>query len=121
MGGNAILGFFTGLFYSKIRGMKGRSIVPQTLVVLAAYAVQAPYVFITDVYLMAMPVPIVFAILAVLLLEDMISVFICHAITYGIDIRKYLLHTLSIVKRTSVMTFPIRSSIPTFGTLHRQR
>ena len=93
LGGNAILGFFTGLFYSKIRGMKARSIVPQTLAVLAAYAVQAPYLFFTDVYLMAMPVPIVLAILAVLLLEDMISVFICHAITYRIDIRKYLLQS----------------------------
>ena len=95
LGGNAILGFFTGLFYSKIRGMKARSIVPQTLAVLAAYAVQAPYVFITDVYLMAMPVPIVLAILIVLFLEDIISVFICHAITYRIDIRKYLLGVLA--------------------------
>ncbi len=90
MGGNAILGFFSGLFYSKIRGMKTRPIVPQLIAVLAAYLVQAPYIFVTDVYLMAMPVPIVLAIMAVLFLEDIISAFICHAILYRIDIRKAL-------------------------------
>jgi hypothetical protein len=71
--------------------MKRRPIAPQTIAVLAAYVVQAPYVFVTDVYLMAMPIPVVLAILAVLLLEDVISVFICHAILYRIDIRKSLL------------------------------
>ena len=70
LGGNAILGFFTGLFYSRIRRMKAKPIVPQTIAVLAAYLVQAPYVFITDVYLMAMPIPIVLLIMGVLLVEE---------------------------------------------------
>jgi uncharacterized membrane protein len=91
LGGNAILGFFTGLIYSKISGMKARPILPQAIAILAAFLAQAPYVFFTDVYLMAIPVPIVLAIISVLLLEDMISVFICHVILYRIDIRKSLL------------------------------
>jgi uncharacterized membrane protein len=91
LGGNAILGFFTGLFYSKISRMKARPILPQAIAVLAAFLVQAPYVFFTDVYLMAIPIPVVLAIISVLLLEDMISVFICHVILYRIDVRKSLL------------------------------
>jgi uncharacterized membrane protein len=90
LGGNAILGFFTGLFYSRIRRMKAKPIVPQTIAVLAAYLVQAPYVFITDVYLMAMPIPIVLLIMGVLLVEDVIGVFVCHPILFRIDIRKVL-------------------------------
>ena len=91
MGGNAILGFFTGLIYSKIRVMRTRPILPQMIAVLAAYGVQAPYVFLTDVYLMAMPVSIVLPIMGVLLMEDIVSVFICHTVLYRIDIRKALL------------------------------
>ena len=61
------------------------------IAVLAAYGVQAPYVFLTDVYLMAMPVSIVLPIMGVLLIEDIVSVFICHTVLYRIDIRKALL------------------------------
>jgi len=91
LGGNAILGLFTGLIYSRIRGMKVRPIFPQAIAVSLAYLAQAPWVFLTDVYLMAIPIPVVLGILAVLFLEDMLSVFVCHAILYRIDIRKTLL------------------------------
>lgn len=91
LGGNAILGFFTGLFYSKIRGMKAKPICPQVISVLAAYCIQMPYVFFTDVYLMSMPIPIVLAIMTVLLLENLLSVFVSHAILYRIDIRRSIL------------------------------
>lgn len=90
LGGNAILGFFTGIFYSKTCRMKARPLVPQAIAVLLAYIVQAPYVFLTDVYLMAIPVPIVLTIMGTLLLEDMISVLVCHAILYRINIREIL-------------------------------
>ena len=90
IGGNAILGFFTGLFYVKVRRIRRRPIVPQIVAVVLAYLVQAPYVFLTDVYLMAMPVPIVLAIMAVLLVEDLTCVFFCHAILYRVDMRMLL-------------------------------
>jgi hypothetical protein len=48
-------------------------------------------VFLTDVYLMAIPIPVVLGILAVLFLEDTISVFLSHAILYRIDMRKSLM------------------------------
>ena len=84
------MGFFTGLFYSTIRKMESRPLVPQAIAVVGAYLVQAPYVFVTDTYLMGMPAPVVFVIMGVLALEDVVSVFICHAVLYRIDIRKAL-------------------------------
>jgi len=70
--------------------MGRRPIIPQTVAVALAYLVQAPYVFFTDVYLMAMPIPMVLAIMAVLLVEDLICVSICHAILYRLDMRMLL-------------------------------
>jgi len=93
LGGNAILGFFTGVFCSRTCRMKARPIVPQAIAVLAAYLVQAPYVFLTDVYLMAIPVPVVLTLMGVLLLEDLISVLICHTILYRINIREIVLQS----------------------------
>lgn len=89
--GNAILGFFTGLFYSRTKKMGGRPIIPQVISVLGAYIVQAPYVYVTDVYLMSMPPPVVLAIiLPKLLLEDIISVLLCHFVLYRVDVTEIL-------------------------------
>lgn len=89
--GNAILGFVTGLFYSNLRKMKRKSIMPQLLSVLGAYIIQTPYVYLTDVYLMPMPPQVVLSIiLPKLLLEDLISVFLSHFILFRFDIEKLL-------------------------------
>ena len=89
--GNAILGFFTGLIYSYLKKTKKRQIIPQTLSVLAAYLIQLPYLYITDVYFMPIPSQVVLTvILPKLLLEDMISVLISHIVLYRIELNKIL-------------------------------
>jgi hypothetical protein len=88
--GNAILGGLTGLFYLYLKRMRGRSIVPQLICVLGAYVVQAPYVYLTDVYLMAMPPPLVQAILVKLLLEDVIAALLSHIVLFRVDIAEVL-------------------------------
>ena len=89
--GNAILGFFTGLIYSYLKKTKKRHIIPQTLSVLAAYLIQLPYLYITDVYFMPIPSQVVLTvILPKLLLEDMISVLISHIVLYRIELNKIL-------------------------------
>ena len=89
--GNAILGFFTGLIYSYLKKTKKRQIIPQTLSVLAAYLIQLPYVYITDVYFMPIPSQVVLTvILPKLLLEDIISVLISHIVLYRIELNKIL-------------------------------
>ncbi len=90
IGGNAILGFLTGALYRKMRKMSGRSILPQMLSVFFAYLLQMPYVYVTDVYLMGMPNPIVVAILGLLLVEDLTSVLLSHMILYRIDVTALL-------------------------------
>jgi len=47
--GNAILGFVTGFFFTHLKEMKGRPAVPQVSSVLAAYIIQVPYIYVTDV------------------------------------------------------------------------
>lgn len=88
--GNAILGGLTGLFYRYLRKIHGIPLIPQVLAVLGAYAVQMPYVYVTDVYLMSMPVPVVLMIMVTLLIEDMISVLIVHPILYRVKIPEIL-------------------------------
>jgi len=88
--GNAILGFFTGLFYLRLKKMRGRPIIPQVISVLGAYIVQSPYVYVTDVYLMTMPQPLVQGILLKLLLEDVISVLLSHFILFRVKIAEIL-------------------------------
>jgi uncharacterized membrane protein len=89
--GNAILGFFTGLFYSRLKEVGGRPIIPQLISVLAAYIVQAPYVYVTDIYLMPIPPPVVLTIiLPKLLLEDIISVLLCHFVLFRVDVAEIL-------------------------------
>jgi len=84
--GNAILGLFTGFFYSHIKNWKARPIIPQLASVLAAYLIQAPYVYFTDVYLVSMHPAVVQAILLKLLAEDLVSLFISHIIMFRVDI-----------------------------------
>lgn len=88
--GNAILGSLTGIFYFRLRKMKGPPVVGQVISVLGAFVVQAPYTYLTDVYLMFMPHPVVMGILLKLFVEDLISVLICHVILYRINIEKIL-------------------------------
>lgn len=91
--GNAILGFVTGLLYSALAKHKWRSIISQTISVIGAYVVQAPYVYFTDVYLARMPQPLVVTIVFTLLVEDLISVFFSHIILYRISIPRVLQKT----------------------------
>ena len=84
--GNAILGLFTGLFYSRIKNWKVRPVIPQLASVLAAYLIQAPYGYFTDVYLVSMYPTVVQAILLKLLAEDLVSLFISHIIMFRVDI-----------------------------------
>ena len=89
--GNAILGFFAGLFYSRLRNMRGRPIIHQVISVLGAYVVQLPYVYITDVYLVSIPPAVVLTvILPKILLEDVISVLLSHFILYRVNINEIL-------------------------------
>jgi len=88
--GNAILGSLTGLFYSRLRKMKGPPVVGQVISALGAFVVQAPYTYVTDVYLMFMPPPAVMIILSALFVEDLVSVLICHLILYRVNVEKIL-------------------------------
>jgi energy coupling factor transporter S component ThiW len=89
--GNAILGFFTGLFYLRLKTMKGRPIIPQMISVLGAYIVQFPYVYVTDVYLMPLTAGYVLTvILPKLLLEDMVSALLAHFILFRVKIAEIL-------------------------------
>jgi len=89
--GNAILGFMTGAFYSRLKKMRGRLITLQVISVLGAYIVQFPYVYVSDVYLMSIPSHVVqILILPKLLIEDVISVLLSHFILLRVDIAKIL-------------------------------
>lgn len=81
--GNAILGAFTGLFYHRLLGR--RPIISQLLSVLGAYVVQMPYVYVTDVYLMGMPQPVVTVIIATLLVEDLIGASVSHVVLHRVS------------------------------------
>jgi uncharacterized membrane protein len=88
--GNAILGFFTGVLYDRLRGLKAAPIVPQSLALLGAFLLQAPYAYMTDVYLMAIPSAIAQLLLLTLFIEDVLSLLICHIIIFRVDILKLL-------------------------------
>jgi uncharacterized membrane protein len=91
MPGNGILGFMTGVFYSRLKKMKVKPIIPQVISVIGAYIVQFPYVYVTDVYLLPMPPALVLTvILPKLLLEDIISVLIAHFILFRVEMPKIL-------------------------------
>lgn len=88
--GNALLGFFTGFFYFKLRSLEP-PIIPQLVSVLGAVAVQFPYTYYSDVYLAALPAPLVlYTVLPLLFVEDIISLFISHVILFRTDIRQTL-------------------------------
>jgi hypothetical protein len=89
--GNAILGFMAGMFYSRLKKMRVRQIIPQVISVLGAYLIQFPYVYVTDVYLMSIPSHVVLMlILPKLLIEDAISVLLSHFILFRVNIAKIL-------------------------------
>lgn len=88
--GNAILGFFVGLINRRISKRFKRPIFPQAISVFLAFIIQSPYVYLTDVYLVGMPGLLVQTILGTLLLEDVVSVVISHAVLFRIDVAKLL-------------------------------
>lgn len=89
--GNAILGFMTGAFYSRLKKMRVRPIIPQVISVLGAYFVQFPYVYVTDIYLMSMPSQVALTvILPKLLTEDIISLLLSHFILFRVDLANIL-------------------------------
>ena len=88
--GNAILGFSVGALYSRLKG-KGIPLVPQLISLIVAYIVQSPYIYVTDVFLMAMPSQLVQAvILPTLFVEDVISVLLCHPILFRVNIERLI-------------------------------
>ena len=62
--GNIILGLFTGIFYR----MKFHLVIAAFL----AYLIQMPWLYITDVYLANMPVPVVNMIIISLLISNLL-------------------------------------------------
>ena len=63
IGGNFLLGAAAAYFYTRMHPMKA---------VLAAFAIQVPYLIITDVYLVGMPVAVFGGILATLFVEAIV-------------------------------------------------
>lgn len=70
--GNAILGAAAGLFIS--RG------IPLFFACLAAFAVQLPWLWATDVYLMKMPEPVVTSIIIALLLGNIVWALVAQVL-----------------------------------------
>jgi len=64
VGGNMILGFFVGYFFEKK--------VNVILAVLGAYTIQMPWLYFTDVYLVGMPVKVVYMIIVALFISDIL-------------------------------------------------
>lgn len=88
--GNALLGFFVGLVYSKLKDVKP-PFLPQLLALMVGVAVQFPYTYVTDVYLASLPSAFVlFPLLPLLFVEDIISLFISHVILFRTDISQIL-------------------------------
>lgn len=89
--GNAILGILTGLFYLRLKKMRGSPIVPQVVSVIGAYILQSPYVYVTDVYLARIPSQIVLAVLLPsLLIEDLVSVLLSHLVLFRVNVAEAL-------------------------------
>jgi hypothetical protein len=88
--GNAILGFVTGLLYTRLKSLKTIPLLPQLLAVLGAFLLQVPYAYITDVYLAGMPSPVVQIIIVTLLIEDVICLLISHVILFRITLHEVL-------------------------------
>jgi uncharacterized membrane protein len=88
--GNALLGFFTGLFYSRLRRIRP-PILPQLLALIGAVAIQFVYTYFSDVYGASIPsANLVFPILPTLFIEDIISLVIAHVILFRTDINQIL-------------------------------
>ncbi len=79
IGGNALLGLSAAYFYTRMHPMKAA---------LAAYAVQLPYLLVTDLYLVHLPVAVVIGLVFTLLAENII----CGAAAWKISdaVKPYL-------------------------------
>jgi len=62
--GNMILGFFVGYFFSKKLNI--------ILSVIFAYLIQMPWLYFSDVYLVGMPVKVVYGIIVALFISDIL-------------------------------------------------
>jgi len=70
LGGNAILGYFTGVF-----ARKGLSVLPAAL---AAYAIQLPWLVATDYYLMHLPMSFIKPLVVALLISNAVGAVAAH-------------------------------------------
>lgn len=70
--GNMILGFFIGLFFRN-----GLNVIIATLF---AYFIQLPFLFVTDYYLIGMPLPAIVAIIISLFISNTMWATIVHLI-----------------------------------------
>jgi uncharacterized membrane protein len=66
IGGNAILGLFAAYLYTKTTPFKAA---------MLAYAVQLPYLLVTDVLFVSMPIMVVLALAATLLAENVLCAY----------------------------------------------
>ncbi len=69
--GNAILGFFAGAFFAAKNGI--------VVSVMAAYLIQLPWLWITDVYLVGMPLPAVKIAVVSLLVSNLLLALLTQA------------------------------------------
>lgn len=69
--GNAILGFFAGAFFAAKNGI--------VVSAMAAYLIQLPWLWITDVYLVGMPVPAVKIAVVSLLVSNLLLALLTQA------------------------------------------
>ena len=75
IGGNALLGLSAAFLYKRMRPLEA---------VLAAYALQLPYLFVTDVYFAGMPISAVGLVSIALLASNLLSGMVAWKITNAI-------------------------------------
>jgi len=79
---NALLGFFSGVFYILFRKRGGNILMTQILAVIFGYIVQIPFIYFINTQIMLIPYLIVQILLIKILFEDIGSTFIVHPILY---------------------------------------
>jgi len=85
---NGILGFFSGLFYLVVRRRLRHVLAAQLVAVVAAYIVQAPFVWFLNIWVVGIPAVVVVVILVKLLFEDVVSTLVNHPVLYRVDLAK---------------------------------
>ena len=70
IGGNAILGFFAAYLYTRTTPFKAA---------LGAYAIQLPYLLVTDIFFVGMPLMVVLGVVLTLFAENLLCAFMATA------------------------------------------